>query len=67
MQINHLQMSIDFTALHLNILDLFKPELCRGSKYYAAWRLLRDKYKPRKLLRIASKHEAQTSCSLQNQ
>lgn len=63
-------MSIDFTALHLNILDLFKPELCRGSKYYAVWRLLRDKYKPRKLLRIeraASKHEAQTSCGLQNQ
>lgn len=25
----YLQISIDFTALHLNILDLFKPELFR--------------------------------------
>lgn len=39
----YLQMSIGFTALHLNILDSFKPESCRGSKYYAARRLLRDK------------------------
>lgn len=35
----YLQMSIGFTVLHLNILDLFKPELCLGSKYYAARRL----------------------------